>query len=548
MKGLLGGKKRLSSNGNGDSLNQKFPTVPTFATKEYDDDADGLVVSQEEDFMNKVSNKQKLWIKILSARNIPSWERGRNPRTRAKVYVDSDEKFKTNLRGSSDEFGNDDHTSPTWNQEFVLSMKEMDYEYVTLKVATVVTSRHLSGKDRKMNKEFVVGKAKLPLHVVPLLEQEPSIEEIENILEQEDDFVVSTNQEGKVDDPLTIDKLAARTKATPIILSIKLATLKGVLPSAKTKGTGWIRVLIGRLPEAGEDEVIDDDHDFVVDATPIEVPESLGWAILEEILPCSYAKLHKLLFENFEIRQAYHTAVGHSDLTVTRGFGSKNGKEFLQTPVANNSNETIKVTATDQNTDADVTTTADTAPLLSNLPSQTSLGDTEGKSGQKSSKLLSLSHKKSKVGQKKPSHNGEEEKLNMESIPDEKLHSESIYTMEPPSLRKPVTCYETITYIDKSDGGCIVDVVVRNPDVPYGSSFHTNVQYVIVKLEDKKCMLRISARTVFSNKVMVAGLIESSTRKGVHSSSEKLLEIIYPYIYKSRSFTDSKRCSANSEA
>ncbi|GBG72455.1 hypothetical protein CBR_g12029 [Chara braunii] len=118
-------------------------------------------------------------------------------------------------------------------------------------------------------------------------------------------------------------------------------------------------------------------------------------------------------------------------------------------------------------------------------------------------------------------------KMNDVGLPTRQLS----YMMPASSLVKATKASEKHTYSQAEDGRFVVDISVSTPDVPYGSTFRTEVQVCIFpeKAEgggEGMARMRVSWRAKFLQSTMMKTMIENGMRKGITESYAVCLEVI----------------------
>ncbi|CAI5496300.1 unnamed protein product [Closterium sp. Naga37s-1] len=90
------------------------------------------------------------------------------------------------------------------------------------------------------------------------------------------------------------------------------------------------------------------------------------------------------------------------------------------------------------------------------------------------------------------------------------------YMTAPSSLVKSVLATELMRYSRADAGGYLVEVYVATPDVPYGNTFRTEMQFCITPSPDgSSCQLRVSWAPCFLQSTMMKGMIENGMRSGL---------------------------------
>lgn len=100
------------------------------------------------------------------------------------------------------------------------------------------------------------------------------------------------------------------------------------------------------------------------------------------------------------------------------------------------------------------------------------------------------------------------------------------YMTPPSSLVKSVLATETYTYARADSGGYVVEVSVATPDVPYGNTFLTQLQYRIAPIGENASRLVISWSAKFLQSTMMRGMIENGMRNGIGDTYKLFLQMI----------------------
>ncbi|KAL0034721.1 hypothetical protein WJX77_003856 [Trebouxia sp. C0004] len=76
-------------------------------------------------------------------------------------------------------------------------------------------------------------------------------------------------------------------------------------------------------------------------------------------------------------------------------------------------------------------------------------------------------------------------------------------------------CIEQYKVVSKEDGGWLVTLYVTTPKVPYGTSFHQNVQWACRSEGRGKCRLRVTGEVEFTKSPFVKGMIQKASEEGM---------------------------------
>lgn len=74
-------------------------------------------------------------------------------------------------------------------------------------------------------------------------------------------------------------------------------------------------------------------------------------------------------------------------------------------------------------------------------------------------------------------------------------------------------CIEEYKVVSKEDGGWLVTLYVTTPKVPYGTSFHQNVQWACRYEGRGKCRLRVTGEVEFTKSPFVKGMIQKASEE-----------------------------------
>ncbi|EFJ15178.1 hypothetical protein SELMODRAFT_118690 [Selaginella moellendorffii] len=104
------------------------------------------------------------------------------------------------------------------------------------------------------------------------------------------------------------------------------------------------------------------------------------------------------------------------------------------------------------------------------------------------------------------------------------------YTKAATAVVKSVKATEEQTYLRADDRAYVVLAVVSTPDVLYGSTFRTEVQYCLTPVSEERCNLSISWRLNFIQSTMAKRLIESGAKQGLTDNFRQYVEVLSKYV------------------
>eukprot|EP00850_Spirogloea_muscicola_P005882 SM000027S09663 [mRNA] locus=s27:621504:627334:+ [translate_table: standard] len=119
-------------------------------------------------------------------------------------------------------------------------------------------------------------------------------------------------------------------------------------------------------------------------------------------------------------------------------------------------------------------------------------------------------------------------------LPDGTIQRSFSYMVPASSLVKAYKATETQTYRRADQAGYLVDVSVSTPDVPYGSTFRTEMQFLLEpsSLNPQQSRLRVSWRANFLQSTMMKGMIEGGMRSGIRDAYILYLKTLSPKYVK----------------
>eukprot|EP00850_Spirogloea_muscicola_P012524 SM000081S22658 [mRNA] locus=s81:346260:352232:- [translate_table: standard] len=119
-------------------------------------------------------------------------------------------------------------------------------------------------------------------------------------------------------------------------------------------------------------------------------------------------------------------------------------------------------------------------------------------------------------------------------LPDGTIQRSHSYMVPASSLVKAYKATETQTYRRADQAGYLVDVSVSTPDVPYGSTFRTEMQFLLEpsSLHPQQSHLRVSWRANFLQSTMMKGMIEGGMRSGIRDTYILYLKTLSPKYVK----------------
>ncbi|GJP73769.1 hypothetical protein CLOP_g4456 [Closterium sp. NIES-67] len=104
------------------------------------------------------------------------------------------------------------------------------------------------------------------------------------------------------------------------------------------------------------------------------------------------------------------------------------------------------------------------------------------------------------------------------------------YMTAPSSLVKSVLATELMRYSRADAGGFLLGVYVATPDVPYGGTFRTEMQFCITPASDgSSCHLRVSWAPCFLQSTMMKSMIENGMRSGLKDTYTAYQAILSKY-------------------
>eukprot|EP00123_Amoebidium_parasiticum_P012444 comp21358_c0_seq1/m.29324 comp21358_c0_seq1/g.29324 ORF comp21358_c0_seq1/g.29324 comp21358_c0_seq1/m.29324 type:complete len:711 (-) comp21358_c0_seq1:557-2689(-) len=239
-------------------------------------------------------------LRVVSARQLPEFQVEFEPRTFVKIHMD-ETKRRTAPKGCLDLFGNQDHSNPRWEETVLLPLNPSSTDdVISLKVYTTLSAKEGIS-------EYVVGKAKIPVAAIPILDAMPSEEDINGVATQPDSFLLLTDEKGDCVDTTALSRLEL-LGPQPVKISVRLNKPQRRLPRkvAKTKakenrGFACLVVAAVPMPHSEDDDMSVDGVEEVPDepgAEPIELPPPLSKVVIDETLQCSVTKLRKLMLDH----------------------------------------------------------------------------------------------------------------------------------------------------------------------------------------------------------------------------------------------------------
>lgn len=87
-------------------------------------------------------------------------------------------------------------------------------------------------------------------------------------------------------------------------------------------------------------------------------------------------------------------------------------------------------------------------------------------------------------------------------------------------------CIEQYKVVSKEDGGWLVTLFVTTPKVPYGTSFHQNVQWACKSEGKGKCRLRITGEVEFTKSPFVKGMIQKASEEGMKEAYQVYMDTL----------------------
>eukprot|EP00249_Psilotum_nudum_P022501 c28540_g1_i1 orf=517-3660(+) len=117
----------------------------------------------------------------------------------------------------------------------------------------------------------------------------------------------------------------------------------------------------------------------------------------------------------------------------------------------------------------------------------------------------------------------------------EKLPRRSVtYLKAPTKIFKSVKAIEDQAYLRADEKGFVVSISVSTPDVPYGSTFRTELQFCLFAEADlapgkKASRLCLSWRINFLKSTMMKGMIENGALQGLKANYKEYSELLQKY-------------------
>ncbi|KAK9786505.1 hypothetical protein WJX73_006546 [Symbiochloris irregularis] len=87
-------------------------------------------------------------------------------------------------------------------------------------------------------------------------------------------------------------------------------------------------------------------------------------------------------------------------------------------------------------------------------------------------------------------------------------------------------CIEQYNVISKEPGGWVVDIHVETPKVPYGTAFHSNVQWACQFTGKGKCKVRVSGEVDFTKSCFVKGIVTKATQEGMREAYATFMDVL----------------------
>ncbi|KAL3148036.1 hypothetical protein ABBQ38_014326 [Trebouxia sp. C0009 RCD-2024] len=87
-------------------------------------------------------------------------------------------------------------------------------------------------------------------------------------------------------------------------------------------------------------------------------------------------------------------------------------------------------------------------------------------------------------------------------------------------------CIEDYKVVSKEDGGWLVTILASTPKVPYGTSFHQNVQWACRYEGRGKCRLRITGEVEFTKSPFVKGMIQKASEEGMREAYQVYMDTL----------------------
>eukprot|EP01134_Creolimax_fragrantissima_P004048 CFRG4048T1 len=111
------------------------------------------------------------------------------------------------------------------------------------------------------------------------------------------------------------------------------------------------------------------------------------------------------------------------------------------------------------------------------------------------------------------------------------------YIMPASGIVKANRVTETFRRTSPVPGLIVVEVEVQTPEVPYGSSFSSELRYIMTCVDPTSSSISVSGNVNFVKSTMMARAIENGAGKGFKQAMTEMIETIQPYVKRSRKKT-----------